>query len=192
MLSTLTGWRAPQDAQEGIHGVDGVDQAIRDADEGGVAQVRLAAERRLERAERGHRFGRLAGPERERQSAHRRAECRGECVQPLRSAVTGLAVARGPLAQRDERVQRERGMGQPAYRRYCGLSDRMGQGRVRGFVGQRGAGGDLEGAPGPGRSGGGGRAVGAARSRTRPAPRGVGRTSPARCRPPTSARRRRR
>jgi hypothetical protein len=93
MLSTLTGRRVPQGAQEGIHGVDSVDQAIRDADEGGVAQVRLAAERRLERAERGNWFGRLAGPERERQAAHRRLECRGECVQPLRSDVTGVAMA---------------------------------------------------------------------------------------------------
>jgi hypothetical protein len=60
-LSPLTGWRDPQGAQEGVHGVGGVDQAIRDAAEGGVDQGWLAAERRLERAARGNRWGRLPG-----------------------------------------------------------------------------------------------------------------------------------
>jgi hypothetical protein len=50
-------------AQDGIHGVDGVHQAIRDADEGGVDQSWPAAERGLERAERGNRAGRLPGAE---------------------------------------------------------------------------------------------------------------------------------
>ena len=99
-MSPLTGGRDLQSAQEGVHGVGGVDQAIRDADEGGVDQGRLAAERRLERAERGNRCERLAGAERASQAAHCRAECHGERVQPRRSDVTGLTVTRGSLAQR--------------------------------------------------------------------------------------------
>ena len=160
MMSTLTGRRDPQGAQEGVHGIDGVDQAIRDADEGGV--VRSGSPWSAAWSGRSAASVQAAGRcERERQAASLSSRVPWR-VRPA-AAPRRHRARRDPWAsgQREARVQRELGMGQPTYRRYRGLSDRMGQGRMRGFVGQPGrgrlsvtactAGGDLESAQ-PGRA----------------------------------------